>query len=595
MIRSEENAALNRYSKRDIVFIVIGSLFCVAGLLFNEFTLTRLFNFDSLLSGSIRLTIWAVNIALILWGAITIVYRHRDVVVNLNLALVSLIVVSPFVAEVFIRSAVALNINYFRNPRLYAGWFEDEDHWKLRYLWQPNTSPTNAGFVVDPLLGWTPQKSEGNSLKVLAEAPYTPNFDDKTVLFFGDSFVYGSSPALIRDRIPQLLDRRLADHTIYNYGVPGYGVDQIFLRFKQSHPLFQDPFVIIGILTFNMDRSMFAVHSAPKPYFELENDALVLQGTPLPEDINVWYNQHPPSINSYLLAMVDQKLKLARAGGSELELPQNIPQKKLINGKIIEEMVREAQTHDLPLLFVLFYAQQELEYEGWRELFLKEMFAKLDVPYIDTKEIFWRAMGENMENVSKLYYPENAHPNEFGNCLVAEAIAAYLADEAGFNLTETNINETEASNRLITFDLVVAETVRLEGQLDTPWPIEGAENQQGACADNNFLWLGHGDQYGVSGVIWSTTRQLIRAAFEVAPGPAREDNQRTIELSLMNELGAKTEQRQFDRATVLVFESDLQPGPNRFKLKVLDEPTVLQQPNGDTRPLLVLLRQIRVR
>jgi hypothetical protein len=222
--------------KREIVLIFIGALFCLLGFLSNEYV-TMIFirpNLPDLVPLRIRVALWIINISLITWGCTTIVFRKRPVVVNCNLVLMSLLIVTPIVGELFIRSAIYLDVELFRQPPLYGGWLDDDVHWKLRYQWgKSGEELEGGGFVTDPVLGWAPEKSSQNPLGILAGEPYEPDFGANTVLFFGDSYVYGMSSTPIDQRVPQQLDRLLSDYTVYNYGVVGYGVDQIFLRFRR--------------------------------------------------------------------------------------------------------------------------------------------------------------------------------------------------------------------------------------------------------------------------------------------------------------------------------------------------------------------------
>ncbi len=146
-----------------------------------------------------------------------------------------------------------------------------------------------------------------------------------------------------------------------------------------------------------------------------------------------------------------------------------------------------------------------------------------------------------------------------------------------------------ANHPLVMVDPSLTGTVGIDPQLQTPpWGIEVYD-------DASLLWLGYGEEQGLGGTFWATERQAIRAIFEVEPGPARPDAQRTVEVVLQNQAGTQRARRQFDQATDLTFIGELQPGRNDFQFIVLDEATILEQPNGDTRPLLVLLRQITVK
>ncbi len=96
-------------------------------------------------------------------------------------------------------------------------------------------------------------------------------------------------------------------------------------------------------------------------------------------------------------------------------------------------------------------------------------------------------------------------------------------------------------------------------------------------------------------MLWATQKQAVRAILQVQPGPARPDSRRTIEATLQNGTGVQKARRQFDEATELFFVGELQPGRNDFQFYALDEATILKQPDGDTRPLLVLLHQVIIK
>lgn len=142
---------------------------------------------------------------------------------------------------------------------------------------------------------------------------------------------------------------------------------------------------------------------------------------------------------------------------------------------------------------------------------------------------------------------------------------------------------------LIIIDPSLRERVGIGWLLKTAW--WGIEDWDGFSR----LWLGHGEAEGLAGTLWSAEKCTVSLVFEVQPGPGREDNLRTVEVALGNGVRMQTAQQQFDQATTLTFAMELQPGRNDFSFKVLEEATILRQPNGDNRPLLVLLRHITVK
>ncbi|MEK8021477.1 MAG: radical SAM protein [Candidatus Parabeggiatoa sp.] len=109
-----------------------------------------------------------------------------------------------------------------------------------------------------------------------------------------------------------------------------------------------------------------------------------------------------------------------------------------------------------------------------------------------------------------------------------------------------------------------------------------------------LLWLGHGQAEGITGVFQTTETCQVQLSFTIEPGPGRKDRLRTVELRFENETRSTTKGWQFDQKINLIFKITLQPGSNKFSLLCPDKATILEQPNGDTRPLLVLLHKITV-
>jgi hypothetical protein len=407
--------------KNNIFLASLALILCIAGILLCMVACTN--DFPSPVDWRVTQVLAGLLVA---WVIISVILRRRDFVVNINISLISLAIVAPLLGEIVIRGAISLGIDLFRNPQLYSDPLNDDDYWKLRYIWNPKYLATghDKKFVVDRLLGWSPPRTPGNPMGIVSDTPYSPSSSKPPVLFYGDSFAHGAMMVPVPQRIPQQLDRILENHTVYNFGVSAFGVDQIFLRFRETHSAFQHPLVLFGILTEDMDRSILNVHSAPKPRFDLRNGELDLQNTPIPDDSAEWYMQHPPSIKSYFLALLRRTYQTI-TGRQDRRL-----EKERINEKIIEAAVEEARVNDLPIVFVIFYGRRELDEESWREIFLKNIFEELDVPYIDTKAVLNDKAREHSMNIHEfyLYKYNNDHPNALGNCVIAAAIAEYLAN-----------------------------------------------------------------------------------------------------------------------------------------------------------------------
>jgi hypothetical protein len=394
------------------VLLLLGALYILVGLVLNEWALTRFLSPDDWIPGGKRALIRAFDVTLVAWGIMTIAFRRRPFITNLNVAMVSTAVMFPPAAELLLRAGVAADVSRLRRAALFAD-PRTETFWKLHALWTPDPGgPQN----VDPVLGWAPVKTPENPLGVIADAPYTPLFDSTAVLFYGDSFVAGKTP--IPERIPQQLGLLLPDRTVYNFGVGNYGVDQIYLRFRETHRAFDHPTIVIGILTRDMERCLLAIRGAPKPYFEIVDGALELRGVPVPASTKEWLRAHPPHISSYFLSFLMARL--------ELDDPRRRSAEERINGMIIEAIVREAGGTDRELLFVIFYGEQELHGAGRRERFLREQFARRQVPFVDTKEVLLEAARRESVSPAAFYRQGEGHPNARGNRVMAEAIAERL-------------------------------------------------------------------------------------------------------------------------------------------------------------------------
>ncbi len=329
-------------------------------------------------------------------------------------------------AEVLLRIGINLGIGGLRDPRLYAGWCDDDDLWKLRYRWSEKPEGLWNGLLVfDPDLGWTLGDDAAGACSD-CESP---------VLLYGGSFMNGVAPTPRNQRIPKLLSRSLRrpprrieggqrqGRPVVNYAVNGYGLDQIYLRFRETHRDYTKPTIVVGIMMLNLDRSVLSVRDAPKPYFRLAGGELELHGVPLPRDSAAWYRGHPPRIRSFLLAALVRQYRLGQAP-IETEIPYRRAEKEAVTVAILEAMAREVETHDLSLFVVLVYPPWQLGYEGWREPLLKAHLQRLGVPYIDTKRPLLKA---SAEPAAELYHPEpNFHPNAAGNRVIVREIAKRL-------------------------------------------------------------------------------------------------------------------------------------------------------------------------
>ncbi len=415
--RRAENRIMGKFALTVGIALVAMALFC------NQWLLAYLLSPDAAIDDPADLlVIWCVQGVFFVWGGLNLVFSRRAIVAKINLLLISLFLVSPLVAECVIRGAIVMGVKAFRDPGLYTDALSDDDYWKLQYLWSDGQG--NPRLVPDQLLGWVPRSSPENPLGVIAHQPYTVDVQRAAILFYGDSFV--DSPVPSPDTIPELLSPLVPNLPVYNYGVQGYGVDQIFLRFQQSHSRFQRPFILFGIMTSDLDRCVLQFRGAPKPFFVVCDDHLELAGTPVNASRDEWIADHGVRIRSYLCSFAVMRYRLHLPGNLR-EASGRLNEKKQVNARLLREVVGYCREHNVPLKFVLFYDPEELTEYGWREKFLREQLQDLRADFIDTKPVLLEHARQDAVDVAS-YYRSDHHLNERGNQIVARAIADSIGD-----------------------------------------------------------------------------------------------------------------------------------------------------------------------
>jgi hypothetical protein len=151
----------------------------------------------------------------------------------------------------------------------------------------------------DPLLGWSIQhlgygpdglyRSNDQGLRADTDVrPLRPRHGLR-VAAFGDSFTHGDEVALA-DTWEEQLVQSLRAVEVLNFGVPGYGVDQAFLRYQRDGVPFQPDVVLIGFMAENVYRhlNVFRPFYYPdtgvplaKPRYRLVDGQLELLPNPL--------------------------------------------------------------------------------------------------------------------------------------------------------------------------------------------------------------------------------------------------------------------------------------------------------------------------
>jgi hypothetical protein len=236
--------------------------------------------------------------------------------------------------------------DYLKNAANYADRFSDDDYWKLEHLFGGRFPQPH------PVLGWIAGRfSEDNYL----HHEFEQIGERRPVLLYGDSFAACSPEAVCFQDILNNDVEFSKDHYLLNYGVGSYGVDQIFLLFQKSVDLYDNPFVVISFMTFDLDRSILSVRSGQKPYFRVEDDTLKLSGLPINPNPDKFLATNPPQITSYIYRRILYDYLPSKTVSFLRQDDDRLNQKKLINEKIILEIIKELRAKNIDFVFLIFH------------------------------------------------------------------------------------------------------------------------------------------------------------------------------------------------------------------------------------------------
>lgn len=112
----------------------------------------------------------------------------------------------------------------------------------------------------------------------------------RRLVFFGDSFV--ESAACSNDTLTTKIEALTGIDTL-NFGVGGYGLDQMYLYLKRNVGLCaqDDCVMLVGLIQDDLERILLKGRTGPKPYFTIDGGRLELHTRHI----------HPDSLNDYFL------------------------------------------------------------------------------------------------------------------------------------------------------------------------------------------------------------------------------------------------------------------------------------------------------
>ena len=287
----------------------------------------------------------------------------------------------------------------------------------------PGDKAESGGNQTDPVLGWrmppsttSPGKqSEFDVEYVSNEQGFrdTESFEPAScgIAFVGDSMTFGIGVEN-DETFAELLEAQFPECRCFNLGIPGFGVDQMWLALRHFGLELRPKIAVAAFILDDLNRSLTAYRWrgewASKPTFVLRDDELVpLSEENAPSRLTRWILQHSRLFE--LRRKYERRASLCRPTGTRWQL----------NRAIFQAMQQDCAQAGCRLVVVFLVARGEnLE----SPVFAAE-FQNLGIPFLDLQA--------ELRERPDLYYTEDRHLNPAGHRWVAEQLATFLrAQEA---------------------------------------------------------------------------------------------------------------------------------------------------------------------
>jgi hypothetical protein len=273
--------------------------------------------------------------------------------------------------------------SYYADPR------SDDDFWKLHLVVEKLQAPIPSECY-HPLLGWVSAEIDRRTLAHCGNAWLAGR---RPILLYGDSYAQCMTGP---DSCFQGFLRRtelVRRYCLLNYGVAGYGLDQICLLFEGSIDGYAEmrPLVVISLLLDDsLDRSVLHLRGWPKPRFVIAEEGLVLEQVPVPS-IEALLEREPLGIRSYAwrYGMLRAKLlpECVRAWATDVDA--RTAEKIELNRQILVRLADAIERQGCECFFLLFQTERSTfrgEDLEWRRDLVVDFLRERGIPFLETAD-----------------------------------------------------------------------------------------------------------------------------------------------------------------------------------------------------------------
>ena len=327
--------------------------------------------------------------------------------------------------------------DYHGVPALYQGKKEVK-------FWENYRDREDLNFPgYEPELGWDIETS-GDRIRGSMLISKVPDKSILRILAVGDSFTFGNDVGE-HENFSYLLSKQIPRVEVLNMGVPGYGIDQAYLKYRSFGRSYRPDVILFGVYVSDYERSSVTFTSYAKPKFTVVDGRLMLTNQPVPT-VQESLKRIDASLAEkvYIFELLKNAVRKIKYGS---KARQNFfAENSALITQIFSELKSSLSDRQTLLIVHIPKGESLIKQKPFREEVsnsLVAIYEKLRIPYIDLRRAF---MSDDIAptSVVKTYYVEDSngsvgHLSVRGHAKVAELIVEALKREHAISLDEAAV------------------------------------------------------------------------------------------------------------------------------------------------------------
>jgi len=235
------------------------------------------------------------------------------------------------------------------------------------------------------------------------EYDYSKPKGKSRILVLGDSFTFGEEVNDI-ETFSSVLQEKLPDVEVINFGVFGYGHDQMLIYLKEEGIKYKPDLIILGFVGDDMRRNLLSFRDYAKPKFFLTHDGLKLTNYPVPNPSEILDKEIIKMKFLDLVNILVEKLKW-RMGINDSKMEK-------LSIVILDEIIKQSEEIGAEVLFLYIPTCYELAPgipKPKYEKFFVDYCSKRDINYLNLRHNFLEVDNMKREDWGYPHWNAKAH------------------------------------------------------------------------------------------------------------------------------------------------------------------------------------------